>query len=76
MGNEQTANLSDGIPEAQSILARFERVYATLPFEERKRPIVFIDNEPINWELAYREIKNNTKLGATIGKKLIDLQIV
>ena len=46
MTKKQAADISAGIPEdKQSITARFEKVYSSLPFEERKRPIVFMDDE-------------------------------
>ena len=55
---------------------RFFRVYSGVPTSERKLPIVVIDNKPINWDLAYEEIKNETKVGEKILKILIDLEII
>ncbi len=55
---------------------RFFNVYNGLPLEERNNPIVVIDNEPINWKLAYEEISNETKRGEKILKILIDLEII
>lgn len=55
---------------------RFFKVYSGLPIEERNNPIVIIENEPINWKLAYEEITNQTKRGAAILKILIDLKII
>jgi hypothetical protein len=60
-----------------TILAKFLKVYSGLPIEERQRIIVVLNNdEPVNWEMAYREIKNETTLGKEIGDKLIALKII
>lgn len=55
---------------------RFFQVYSGLPIEERKKPVVVIDNEPINWNLAYEEIKNETERGKKILKLLIELELI
>jgi hypothetical protein len=55
---------------------RFYRVYAGLPLEERKIPIVILENEPINWNLAHEEIDNQTERGKKILKTLIELEII
>ncbi len=62
--------------EAKVHLDRFMKVYSTLPLEERELPIAVIDNAPINWNMAYLEIKNNTVLGSKIVEKLIELKII
>jgi len=55
---------------------RFFKVYAGIPIEERKLPILVIDDEPINWNLAYEEITNETTRGAKILKTLIELELI
>lgn len=55
---------------------RFFRVYSGVPESEKKLPIVVIDNKPVNWDLAYEEIKNETKTGEKILKILTDLEII
>ena len=55
---------------------RFFKVYSGLPFEERKLPIVVIENQPVNWDLAYEEITNETDRGKKILKLLIELEVI
>lgn len=55
---------------------RFMKVYSNLPINLRKEIIVVIDDKPITWDVAYVEIKNNTKLSERILKKLIELDII
>ena len=63
--------------EEGSILAKFIKVYAGLPIEERKRTIIVLSiGEPVNWEMAYREIKYDTPIGKEIAKKLLELKII
>lgn len=54
----------------------FFRIYANLPIEERKNVVVVINKQPISWNIAYIEIKNNTKLGQQILKILKKLDIL
>ncbi len=62
--------------DARVHLDQFMKVYSSLPLSERELPVVVIDNEPIGWNMACREIKNNTLLGDKIVKKLIELKII
>lgn len=55
---------------------KFIKVYSNLPLNLRKEIILVIDKEPITWNVAYLEIKNNTKKGNEIMKKLIDLKVI
>ncbi|KPJ56297.1 hypothetical protein AMJ49_05220 [Parcubacteria bacterium DG_74_2] len=56
---------------------RFLRVYANLPLNVREEIICVLDKKgPITWNVAYLEIKNNTKLGEEILEKLKDLEII
>ena len=55
---------------------KFLKIYSNLPINLRKEIILVINNEPITWNVAYLEIKNNTLLGKTILRKLEELMIV
>lgn len=55
---------------------RFFQVYSGLPLEERKVPIVILEGQPINWNLAYEEINNNTDKGRKILALLMELEII
>ncbi len=55
---------------------RFFKVYSGVPIEERKLPILVMENKPINWNLAYEEINNETERGKKIVEILIDLEII
>ncbi len=62
--------------EARTFLDRFMKVYSGLPLEERKLPVVVIGSEPISWNMAYAEIKENTKLGLQVAEKMVELKII
>lgn len=55
---------------------RFMKVYNNLPLKEREQTIVVIDDEPISWKMAKREIMQETDLGKKIAKKLTELDIL
>lgn len=55
---------------------RFFKVYASIPLEERKMPIVVLENQPISWNLAYEEITNETIRGKKILKTLLELEVI
>ena len=54
----------------------FFKIHANLPIEERSNVVVVIDKQPISWNIAYLEIKNNTPLGQKILKILRELNII
>jgi len=54
----------------------FFTIYANLPIEEREKVVVVIDNQPISWNVAYYEIKNDTNRGYKILNALKDLDII
>lgn len=58
------------------IREEFFKIYANLPIEERNNVVVVINKEPISWNIAYLEIKSNTKLGQKILKTLKELSIL
>ncbi len=56
---------------------KFFKVYSNLPINLRDEIILVLHEEgPITWKVAYLEINNDTELGSTILKKLVDLRIV
>jgi len=64
------------IPQQEGFKIRVTRVFSSLPLGERKLPIVFIDDQPISWEMAYNEIMNDTALGKKISEKLVALNLI
>lgn len=55
---------------------RFLKAYANLPLNTRREIILVINDEPISWNVAYREIGGKTGLGSEILKKLGALKII
>ena len=56
---------------------RFLKIYANLPINLRDEIILVLsDKGPITWNIAYLEIKQDTKLGEKILKKLEELGII
>ncbi|MFH1623344.1 MAG: hypothetical protein ABIA12_02390 [Candidatus Aenigmatarchaeota archaeon] len=60
----------------QMAAERFMRVYSDLPLKLRKEIVMVIDEEPITWNAAYIEVKNNTEKGKKILEKLASLGII
>ena len=54
----------------------FFKIYANLPIEERNNVVVVLNKQPISWNIAYLEIKKDTKLGQQILKTLKELGIL
>lgn len=57
----------------------FFRFYANLPLNVRKEIVLDLGSAgggPITWEVAYREINGDTKLGNEILKKLFELEFI
>jgi hypothetical protein len=57
-------------------ISRFNLIYANLPMNERFQAVAVIGDQPISWEMAYREINNKTALGKKILEELIKLKIL
>jgi hypothetical protein len=55
---------------------KFLRVYSNLPIKTREEIIVVMDGKPISWNVAYNEVKNNTRLGEAILIKLKKIGIM
>jgi len=66
------------MPEEQKLTNRekFFRVYTNLPINIREETVCIIESKPISWNVAYLEIKNNTKLSEEILAKLESLNII
>jgi len=61
---------------AQENREKFLRAYANLPLNTRKEIILVLEEQPITWEVAYLEVKNNTSNSEKILKKLEELGII
>jgi len=55
---------------------KFFKVFTNLPDEERKNPIVIIDDKPISWNVAYDQITNETRKGEKILKILVGVELI
>lgn len=56
---------------------RFLKIYAGLPLNLRDEIILVLpDRGPITWDIAYLEVKKNTKLSEEILKMLNELNII
>lgn len=58
---------------------KFFKFYANLPINLRREIVLDLGEKlggPITWEVAYREINADTKLGKIIFDKLIQLKFV
>ncbi len=49
---------------------RFIKAYSDLPIKVREEVLIVINEQPITWNVAYNEIKDNTELGKEILKNL------
>lgn len=56
--------------------AKFMKVYSDLPINIRREVISIIKGEPISWNVAFLEIKNETELGEKILNNLISLGFI
>ena len=55
----------------------FFRFYANLPIGIRREVVLELpERGTITWEVAYKEIKENTELGKTILQKLVELGFI
>ncbi|MFH1972141.1 MAG: hypothetical protein ABIJ18_01545 [archaeon] len=62
--------------ELEDLRAKFLKAYANLPEPEMELVIVIIDDKPISWNKANKEIEDKTELGNKILKKLKILEIL
>ena len=55
----------------------FFRFYANLPIGVRREVVLDLpERGPITWEVAYREINENSELGKIILQKLVELGFI
>lgn len=55
----------------------FFRFYANLPIAVRREVVLDLpERGPITWEVAYREINENSELGKIILQKLVELGFI
>ena len=55
----------------------FFRFYANLPIGVRREVVLDLpERGPITWEVAYREINENSELGKVILQKLVELGFI
>jgi hypothetical protein len=57
---------------------KFFKFYANLPIAIRREVVLDLGGEsgPITWEVAYREIKEDSNLGKKILEKLFELGFI
>jgi len=59
---------------------KFLRAYANLPLNTRQEIILVLQEketkQPITWEIAYFEVKNNTERSSQILEKLEELNLI
>lgn len=56
---------------------RFLQIYANLPINLRDEIILVLPHiGPITWNIAYLEVKSDTKLSKDILQKLVELKII
>ena len=58
------------------IKEKFFTLYSNLPLAEREKVILVIDNEPISWNVAYQQVKNDTKLSHKLLKIMEELEFL
>lgn len=56
--------------EPEELRAKFLKAYANLPEPEMELVIIIIDDKPISWDKANKEISDKTHLGDKILKKM------
>ncbi|MCJ7478827.1 MAG: hypothetical protein MUP63_01455 [Candidatus Nanohaloarchaeota archaeon QJJ-7] len=61
---------------ASELPSRFMKTYNNLPMKEREQTVVVLEDEPVSWKMAKREVTEETDLGADILKKLDSLDII
>lgn len=54
----------------------FMKVYNNLPLKEREETVLVMDDEPVSWKYAHREISEDTELGHRMLGKLDELDII
>lgn len=55
---------------------RFMKVYANIPLQVREEIILVLDSKPITWNVAFIEVKNDTKDAKRILDKLDEMELI
>jgi len=55
---------------------QFLKVYANIPLKVREEIILVLDGEPITWNAAYIEVKNDTANSEKILKSLVEMGLI
>jgi hypothetical protein len=55
---------------------RFMKVYANIPLNVREEIILVLDDKPITWNVAYVEVKNDTKNAKRILDALVEMELI
>lgn len=62
---------------SEDLRQKFLKVYYNLPISSREETILDLeDHGPITWNVAYIEVKENTKISEIILSKLNDLNFI
>lgn len=56
--------------------AKFIDIYSNLPMGVRREIIAVIEEQPVSWNAAFIEIKNDTGFGEKILNKLLSMGIL
>jgi hypothetical protein len=72
-------DLKNAISDSKDTLSpreKFLKIYADVPLAFRNQIIAVLEGEPISWNVAYIEIKGDTKKGTELLKKLREFRIL
>ena len=56
--------------------AQFLKIFANLPLGSREEIVVVVNNQPLTWNVANLEIKNDTPTGKEILEMLVEMKIL
>ena len=70
---EQALLWMHGMSDAKE---RFLKVYANIPLNVREEIILVLDDKPITWNVAYVEVKNDTKNAKRILDALVEMELI
>ncbi len=62
--------------EYKEISRKFAEIYSNLPLKTRREIVVVVNEQPISWEIAHKEIENDTDMGREILNKIHELKIL
>ncbi|MDO8662633.1 MAG: hypothetical protein Q7K98_05380 [Candidatus Omnitrophota bacterium] len=62
--------------QENNLREKFLITYPNLPLNARKETILVLEGQPITWEVAYFEIRNDTPASKKILQKLQELKLL